>query len=221
MAYQTVKEAMKAMADQVRETFFPPGYSEPLTLNQIVNIVLDKNVKISSVDEGLKLIADAMRNLMHMNSSGMTIPLELIILTLFHTDVQIFEDYNTWPLYTVGTPAKFIPNKNLEILNDTFHNFILHTHLKKVGFNGTTTQGIIEFEKSSVRCYLIGDPAITGKIYAKKIDGTYELDAILRVPRGTSSQILKQGMAIEPKNSEETMVIGDPNRGLTVRLINV
>lgn len=220
MAYQTVKEAMKAMADQVRDTFFPPGYSEPLTLNQIVNIVLDKNVKISSIDEGLKLIADAIRNPMHMDSS-MTIPLELIILTLFHTDVQIFEDYNTWPLYTVGASAKFIPNKNLEILNDTFHSFILHTHLKKVGFNRTTIQEIIEFEKSSVRCYLIGDPAITGKIYAKKIDGTYELDAILRVPKETSPQILKQGMAIEPKNSEETMVIGDPNRVLTVRTINV
>lgn len=219
MAYQTVKDAMKDLFDRTRKVFLPPGYSDSLTLNQIVNIVLDKNVKISSIDEGLKLIADYIRGAVPVPPQTPVIKFSLdnIISFMEAFDFSYLEENMERRLYSTELPLSLIPTTNIMSLNTIYNSIVFVVDLKKVYIQDSPNH-FTDFESGNVSCYLIGDPTITGKIYPTKIsDDSYQLFALLRVPRGTPLDITTQGMAICPQNDQVSMIVDQDKKTLIGR----
>lgn len=217
MAYQTVKQAMKAMADNVRSTYFPTNYSDSLSFNEMVNSVLGRPVNIGNLNNGLALMADHLR---HGSTDKMTLEQIINAIQPVWTG-NVFAEENTWPLYGKTVPLSLVPNTNLDKLEKVSEcDVLVSTHLSQISFAKSDGSGTAySYEEAGLNCYLVGNPDFQGQVFKKEISSkVYQIDILWRIPKGTSSNSLKQGIAIKPIK-DVTMVVGEYHRFLAVRIL--
>lgn len=216
MAYQTVKQAIKAMADNVRSTYFPTNYSDQLSFNEIVNSVLGRPVN-GNLNNGLALMADHLR---HGSADKMTLEQIINAIQPVWTG-NVFAEESTWPLYNKIAPLSFVPNTNLDKLEKiSEYDVLVSTHLSQIGFVKNDGSGTVySIEDVGLDCYLGEAHDFQGQVFKKEINPkAYQIDILWRIPKGTSSNSLKQGIEIKPIK-DVTMVVNEPHRSLVARIL--
>ena len=214
MAYQTVKQAMKAMADNVRSTYFPTNYSDSLSLTEMVNSVLGKPVNIGNLNNGLALMADHLR---HGSTDKMT--LEQIINAIQPVwtgkayTIKVPDDDGSYLLAITTNEDKF------EKLSE--YNMILGTHLSKVSFTKNDGSGTLySIEDVGLDCHPIWEEKYKGQVFPKEVSSkVYQIDIIWRIPKGTPADNITAGIEINPINKNITIKIDGKNPSLDIRLL--
>lgn len=212
MAYQTVKDAMKAMADNVRSTYFSANYSDPLSLTEMVNSVLGKPVNIGNLNNGLTLMADRLR---HGSTNKMT--LEQIINAI----------QPVWAGKASVTKVQgngyfvLVPYTNLDKFEKlSNYDLILGTHLSKVSFVKSDGSGTLySIEDVRLDCYPMLEEKYKGQVFIKEVSAkVYQIDIIWRIPKGAPAHNISIGMKIDTiKNA--TMKVDEKNLSLDIRLL--
>lgn len=201
MAYQTVKQAMKAMADNVRSTYFPTNYSDSLSFNEMVNSVLGKPANIGNLNNGLALMADHLR---HGSTNKMT--LDQII--------NAIKPVWTGKASTIKVPDEgsyliaIITNEDkLEKLSE--YNMILGTHLSKVSFAKNDGSGTLySIEDVGLDCHPIWEEKYKGQVFSKEVSPkVYQIDILWRIPKGTPADNITAGIEINTIKKNITIKI--------------
>lgn len=216
MAYQTVKQAMKAMADNVRSTYFLTNYSDSLSFNEMVNSVLGRPVN-GNLNNGLALMADHLR---HGSTDKMTLEQIINAIQPVWTG-NVFAEENAWPLYNKIVPLSFVPNTNLDKLEKiSEYDVLVSTHLSKIRFFKDDGDGTAySIEDVGLDCYLGEANDFQGQVFKKETNPkSYQIDILWRIPKGTSSNSLKQGITIKPIK-DVTMVVNEPHQSLIARIL--
>ena len=212
MAYQTVKDAMKAMADNVRSTYFPTNYSDPLSFNEMVNSVLGKPVNIGNLNNGLSLMADHLR---HGSTDKMTLDQIINAIKPVWTGKASvlkfrYDGYFTLFPYTNVDKFKKISK----------YNMILGTHLSKVSFTKSDgSKTLYSIEDVGLDCYPILEEKYKGQVFPKEVSPkVYQIDIIWRIPKGTSTNTIREGMKFDTIKNV-TMKFDEMNLSLDIRIL--
>lgn len=216
MAYQTVKDAMKAMADNVRSTYFPTNYSDPLSLTEMVNSVLGKPVNIGDLNNGFILMADHLRR-----GSTDKMTLEQIINAIQpvwagkgSASKTQYDGFGYFVLSTYTNSDKF------EKLSE--YNMILGTHLSKVSFTKSYDSGALYSIKDvGFNCSFLRRPDLKGQVFLKEVSSkVYQIDIIWRIPKGTPVNDITGGIKIGAiKDWDVTMKVDEKNLFLDIRIL--